>query len=150
MCFVHGPAPNRSVKELAAELSLFISTPDSVNRSQGLSNLTSFHHCVKLRLSNAHSCQALKSGSRFHSVVTNLSHQSRRTLPRDWVASKVAVTKKKKTVILSGCSCLRNRSATLDFANKYRAAKSHSRRSIILWAKCFAVSARSYLFFGHI
>ena len=28
---------------------------------------------------------------RFHSVVTNLSHQSRRALPRDKVASKVAV-----------------------------------------------------------
>ena len=26
----------------------------------------------------------------FHSVVTDLSHQSRRVLPRDWVASKVA------------------------------------------------------------
>ena len=53
--------------------------------------MTCFHHCIKLRLSNAQGCQALTRGSRFHSVVTNLSHQSRRTLPRDWVASKVAV-----------------------------------------------------------
>ena len=53
--------------------------------------MTSFHHCVKLRFSNAQCCQALKRRSRFHSVVTDLSHQSRRALPRDWVASKVAV-----------------------------------------------------------
>ena len=53
--------------------------------------MTSFHHCVKLRLSNAQSCQALKRRSRFHRLVTNLSHQSRCALPRDWVASKVAV-----------------------------------------------------------
>ena len=62
-----------------------------VHRSQRQSNLTSFHHCVKLRFSNAQCCQALKRRSRFHSVVTDLSHQSRRALPRDWVASKVAV-----------------------------------------------------------
>ena len=36
-------------------------------------------------------CQPLKRRSRFQSVVTNLSHQSRRALPRDCVASKVAV-----------------------------------------------------------
>ena len=52
---------------------------------------TSFHYCVKLCFSNAQCCQALKRRSRFHSVVTDLSHQSRRALSRDWVASKVAV-----------------------------------------------------------
>ena len=58
-----------------------------VNGSQGLSNLTSFHHCAELRFPNAQGCQALKCGPRFHDVITSLSHQSRRTLPRDWVAS---------------------------------------------------------------
>ena len=62
-----------------------------VDRSQGWSNLTSFHHCIKLRFSNAQCCQALKSRSGFHCVVPNLGHQSRRALHRDWVASKVAV-----------------------------------------------------------
>ena len=46
---------------------------------------------MKLRFSNAQGCQALKRRSRFHSVITDLGHQSRRALPRDWVASKVAV-----------------------------------------------------------
>ena len=31
----------------------------------------------------------LKRRSRFHNVITDLSHQSRRAPPRDWVASKV-------------------------------------------------------------
>ena len=60
-------------------------------RSQGWSNLTSFQLGVELRFSNAQGCQPLMRGSKFHSVGTNLSHQSRRTLPRDWVANKVAV-----------------------------------------------------------
>ena len=47
-----------------------------VQRSQDWSNLTSFHHCVELRFSNAQGC--LKSESRFHSVIARLSHQSRR------------------------------------------------------------------------
>ena len=90
-----------------------------VYRSQGLSNLTSFHHCVKLRFSNAQGCQALKRGSRFQcgkpqSLSTN-------------------------TVILSTCFCLRNLSAALGFPTRYRAArfngtKSNSRGSFILWA----------------
>ena len=40
----------------------------SVSRSQGHSNLTSFHHCVELRFSHAQRCQALKCGSRSHCV----------------------------------------------------------------------------------
>ena len=59
--------------------------------SQDKSNLTSFHHCLELRFFTAQGCQALKCGTRFHGVVTNLSHKSRRTLPRDRVASKIAV-----------------------------------------------------------
>ena len=62
-----------------------------VHRSQGQSNLTSFHHCVKLRFSNTQCCQALERRSRLHSVVTNLRYQSRCAFSRDWVASKVAV-----------------------------------------------------------
>ena len=55
-----------------------------------------------------------------------------------------------KTVILSTCFCLRNLSAALGFPSRYRAArfngrKSNSRGSLSLWAKCFAVSARSNL-----
>ena len=55
-----------------------------------------------------------------------------------------------KTVILSTCFCLQNLSAALGFPTRYRAArfngmKSNSRGSLILWAKCFAVSARSNL-----
>ena len=53
--------------------------------------MTSCHHCVKLRFSNAQCCQALRRRSRFHSVATDLADPSRRALPRDWVASKVAV-----------------------------------------------------------
>ena len=53
-----------------------------------------------------------------------------------------------KTVILSTCFCLRNLSADLGFPTRYRTArfngtKSSSRGSLILWAKCFAASARS-------
>ena len=51
------------------------------HRSQWSSNLTSFHRWVKLRLSNAQCCQALTRRSRLHSVVTDLSHHSRRALP---------------------------------------------------------------------
>ena len=39
-----------------------------VYRSQGESNLTSFHHCLELRFFHAQRCQALLCGSRFHSV----------------------------------------------------------------------------------
>ena len=80
-------------------------------------------------------------------MVTDLSHQSRRALPRDWSPAKSLST---KTVILSTCFCRRNLSAALGFPNKYLAArlnwkKSNSQGSLILWAKCFAVSARSNL-----
>ena len=62
-----------------------------VHGPQGQSNLTSFHHCVEIRISNAQCCQTLKRRSRLHGVVTNLGFQSRRAFSRDWVASKVAV-----------------------------------------------------------
>ena len=78
--------------ELSPDISiLHWNSQIHVNESQGWSNLTSFHHCVELHFSDAQDCQTLKRGPRFHSVVTNPSHQSRRTLPRDWVVSKVAV-----------------------------------------------------------
>ena len=55
-----------------------------------------------------------------------------------------------KTVILSTCFCLRYLGAALGFHTRYRAArfngiKSNSRGSLLLWAKCFAVSARANL-----
>ena len=68
-------------------------------------------------------------------------------LPRDWVASKVGVHEDCDLVnmLLSSKS-----QRCLDFPTRCRAArfkgtKSHSRGSLILWAKCFAVSARSNL-----
>ena len=72
-------------------------------------------------------------------MVTNLSHQRRR-------ASKVAVHEDCDLVNMF----LRNLSAALGFPTRYRAArfngiKSNSRGSLILWAICFAVSARSNL-----
>ena len=78
---------------------------------------------------------------------TDLSHQSRRALPRDWVASKVAVH---EDCDLVNSFCLRYLSAALGFPTRYRAARingttSNSRGSLILWAKCFAVSVRSNL-----
>ena len=51
----------------------------------------SFDRSVELRFSHAQGCQALKRGSRFHRVIPNLRHQSRRALSRYWVASEIAV-----------------------------------------------------------
>ena len=65
--------------------------PDLGTQISWIVQLDLLHHCVKLRFSNAQCCQALKRRSGFHSVVTSLSHQSRRVFPRDWFASKVAV-----------------------------------------------------------
>ena len=118
-----------------------------VHRSQGRSNLTSFHHCVKLRFSDAQCCQALSSWSRFHIVATSLSHQSRRVLPRDWVASKVAVHEdcnlvnmflSSKSRRCIGLSHLRSRCT-------FQRDEVNSRSSLILWATCFAVSAKANL-----
>ena len=69
-------------------------------------------------------------GSRFHGVITGLSHQSRSAFLE---TGSPATPLSTKTVILSTCSCLRS------------GIKSNSRGSLILWAKCFAVSARSSL-----
>ena len=117
-----------------------------VHRSQP--DLTSFHCCAKLRLSNAQCCQALKRRSRFHSVVTDLSHHSRRVLPRDWVASRVAVHE--DCGLVSMLLVFEISAPLWAFPTRYRAAcfngtESNSRGSILLWAKCFAVSARSNL-----
>ena len=55
MCFVRCPAHNRSVKEIRRRtITLYFNFHGNSqileHRSQGSSNLTSFHHCVKLRL----------------------------------------------------------------------------------------------------
>ena len=141
MCFVRCPAPNRSVKEFAVELSLWI--PIFI----GIPRYCSFNHCVKLRFSIAQCCQALKCRSRFHNVVTDLNHQSRRALPRDGSPAKSLST---KTVTLSTCFCLRSSALLWGVPTKHRAARfngteSNSRSSLILWSNCFAVSARSNL-----
>ena len=102
-----------------------------VYRSQGWSNLTFVHHCVELRFSNAQCCQALKRRSRFHS----LSHQSHRAFLGDWVARKVLSTKTdhlNKVSVFDKCRTAR-----------FNGTTSNSRGSLILWAKCFAVLARS-------
>ena len=78
---------------------------------------------------------------------TDLSHQSRRVLPRDWVASKVAVHEDCDLVnmFLSSesqrCFGLSHQISRCTFQRD----KVESRGSLILWAKCFAVSARSNL-----
>ena len=80
-------------------------------------------------------------------MVTELSHQSRRALPRDWVASKVALHEDCDLVnmFLSSkpqrCFGLSHQIPRRTFQR----TKSNSRGSIVLWAKCFAVSARSNL-----
>ena len=88
--------------------------------SHGQSNLTSFHQFVELRFSDAQGCQALKRGSRFHGVVTDLSNQSRSTFLETGLPAKLLFT---KTVIMSKCSCLPNRNANFGFPTKYRAAR---------------------------
>ena len=77
---------------------------------------------------------------------TNLSHQSRCVFFSRLDRQRKSLST--KTVILSTCFCLRNLSADLGFPTRYRTArfngtKSSSRGSLILWAKCFAASARS-------
>ena len=103
--------------------------------------MTSFHHCVKFRFSNAQCCQALKRRSRLHSVVTNLSYQSRHAFPRDWVASKVAVHEDCDFVhiFLSSKSqrCF-GLSHQIPVAARFNGIISNSRGSFM--AKCFGVS----------
>ena len=80
-------------------------------------------------------------------MVTDLSHQSRRALPPDWVASKVAVHEDCDLVnlflssISQRCFGLSHQIPRLHVST----GQSNSRSSLILWAKCFAVSARSNL-----
>ena len=77
--------PNLDWNLLDTEVSIH------VYGSHGESNLTSFHQCVELRFTDTQGCQALKRGSRFHGVVTDLSNQSRSTFSGDWIASEIAV-----------------------------------------------------------
>ena len=110
-----------------------------VHRSQDKSNSTSFHHCVKLRFSNALDPD--------FSVIANLSHQYHRAFSRDWIRQR---KRSPRRLILSTRSCLRYLNAGLCFPTRYRATrfigiKSNSRGSRFCWARCFAVSARSDL-----
>ena len=78
VCFVRGPAPNAIRQRIRVELSLWVlifhlNSQFHIYGTQGLSNLTSFHHCVELGFSHAQCNQALKCGSRFHRIVPNLA-----------------------------------------------------------------------------
>ena len=63
--------------------------------------------------------------SRFHCVIPNLLHQSCRTFLETWSPAKSLST---KTVILSTCSCPRNRKADLGFPTRYRASPEKQSR----------------------
>ena len=78
----------------------------------------------------------------YQSEPPPLSH-----LPRDWVASKVAVHEDCDLVsmFLSSKSQRRFGFHHQKSSCTFQWAKSKSRGSLILWAKCFAVSARSNL-----
>ena len=57
MCFILGPAPKPIRQRIRGTLTLdfnfHLNSQIRVFKSQGLSNLTSFHHCVKLCVSQA-------------------------------------------------------------------------------------------------
>ena len=77
VCFVRGhlSQPIRQIiccRAVPLYLNLHWNSQIHVYGSQVWSNLTSFHHCAELRFSNAQGCKALKSGSRFYSVIANL------------------------------------------------------------------------------
>ena len=115
--------------------------------SQILIQLDSFHHCVELcpQRSRLPSSEAWIQ-------ISQRGCQSETTNPVLLILETGSPAKSlsTKTVILSACFCLRNLSAASGFPTRYRAArfngtKSKSRGSLILWAKCFTVSARSNL-----
>ena len=81
-------------------------------------------------------------------MVTHLSHQSRGALPRDWVASKVSVDEDCDLVNMflspksQRCFGLSHQIPRCTFQ---RNKVEFTRRALILWVKCFAVSARPNL-----
>ena len=77
-------------------------------------------------------------------MFTDLSHQSRRSLPRDRVASKVAVHEDCDLVnMFRSLKSQRHFGLSHQISRcRFQWTKSNSRGSLILWAKCFAVSAR--------
>ena len=81
-------------------------------------------------------------------MCSNLRHQSRRALSRDWVASEIGVHEDCDFVnsdfVNVFVSSKSHRSAALGFA-RFSGTKSKSRGSLILLAKCVAVSAKSNL-----
>ena len=79
-------------RPVSLTLNLHWNSQFNVCGSQGYSNLTTMHNCVELSFSNnAQGCQALKSGSSFHSVIASLSHLFRHAFSRDWIAGEIAV-----------------------------------------------------------
>ena len=72
-------------------ITFFYFQDPCIFRSQGQSNLTPVHHCIEFRFSHAQRCQSLKCGSRFHCLVPNLRHQSRRVFLETGVPSEIAV-----------------------------------------------------------
>ena len=101
----------------------------------------------RTRFSHAQSCQALKCGSRFHCVIPNLRHQSRRTSSRDWVAREIAVHEDFDfvSVFLSSESCC---ICWVSRPNTVLHASVEHRQSISVHSsgpKCVAASAESHL-----
>ena len=130
MCFVRGPAPNRSAKEFAVELSLCISTLIGVPRSMYMdlkdSPNSSSEEWIKISQCD---CQS----------------EPPRAFSRDWIASEIAVHESCDFVNVFFSS---KSQCSFGFPTRYRAArfsgrKSNARGSLILWAKCLAVSAKS-------
>ena len=148
MCFVRCPAPNRSIKEYAVELSLCISTFIGIPRSWyiDLKDTPITPLRKKLCLSNAQCRQALKRRSRFHSVVPNPEPPISSCFLETGSPAKSLFT---KTVILS-TDFVFEISAPLFFPTRYRAArvngtKSNSRSSVIPWANVLQFQQKSDL-----
>ena len=110
-----------------------------VPRSQRQSNSTSFHHCVKIRFSDAQCCQALKRRYRFQCGYqselpipscpsSRLESPQKRCPRRLWSSQHVSV-----------CDI----SALLRvFPTRYRATRFNEKIEFTnIWSKCFAVSA---------
>ena len=117
-----------------------------VHRSQGYSNLTFFNHSVRTPPFQ----RSRLSSSEAWIQISQCGYQSEPPVPSCSSSRLGRQSLSTKTVFLSTCFCLRNLSVALGFPTRYLAArlngsKSNSRGSLILWAKCFAVSARSNL-----
>ena len=120
-----------------------------VYRSQGESNLSPLQKTPLLQHSMLSSSEAL---IQIHRVVTDLSHQSRCALSRDWVASKVAVHEDGVLVnmFLSSksqrCFGLSHQIPRCTFQRE----KSNSRGSLTLLSQMFRCFSKIQSFLGQV